>query len=71
MAFEFVLARKALGATVLASEHGGWKLLLVRAGAMLGLVVAAEVSKAPMRCWFEVKSLWSDEPRDFQRDREE
>ena len=45
MALELVLARKAIVAAVLAPDHGAWELLLVRIGAMLGLVVASEVAK--------------------------
>ena len=45
MALELVLARKAVVAAVLAPDHGAWELLLVRTGAMLGLVVASEVAK--------------------------
>ena len=45
MALELVLARKAVVAAVLAPDLGAWKLLLVRIGAMLGLVVASEVAK--------------------------
>ena len=45
MARELVLARKAVVAAVLAPDHGAWELLLLRIGAMLGLVVASEVAK--------------------------
>lgn len=45
VALELVLASKAVVAAVLAPEHGAWKLLLVGARAMLGLVVAFEVPK--------------------------
>ena len=45
MALELVLARKAVVAAVLAPDYGAWELLLVRVGAMLGLVVASEVAK--------------------------
>lgn len=45
MALELVLARKAVVAAVLAPDHGAWELLLVRVGAMLGLVVALEFAK--------------------------
>ena len=45
MALELVLARKAVVAAVSAPDQGAWKLLLVRVGAMLGLVVASEIAK--------------------------
>lgn len=45
VALELVLACEAVSAAVLAPEHGAWKLLLFRVGAMLGLVVAFEVTK--------------------------
>lgn len=46
MTLELVLARKAVVATVLAPKDRAWELILVEAGAMLGLVVALEVPKA-------------------------
>ena len=45
MALELVLARKAVFAAVLAPEYRAWKSLLVRVSAMLGLVVAFEVTE--------------------------
>ena len=45
MALELVLARKAVIAAVFAPEYRAWELLLVRVSAMLGLVVAFEVTK--------------------------
>lgn len=45
MALELVLACEAIAAAVLAPRLGARKLLFVRAGAMVGLVVAFEVTK--------------------------
>ena len=45
VALELVFALKAVVATVLAPEYRAWKSLLVGVGAMLGLVVAFEVTK--------------------------
>ena len=45
MALELVLARKAVVAAVLAPDHWAWKLLFVRVGAMLDLIMASEVAK--------------------------
>ncbi len=45
MALELVLARKAVITAVFTPEYRAWELLFVRVGAMLGFVVAFEVTK--------------------------
>ena len=45
MTLELVLARKTVVTAVFATEHGARELLFVRVGAMLGFVVAFEVTK--------------------------
>ena len=43
MAFQLILARKAVVAAVLAPNHGAWVLELLRVGAMLDRVMADEI----------------------------